>query len=308
MANRPSFVPTYATDANLTGGPQVGQATRLKPTDALRGQGFYKDRRIAARILSWVLGTIGDWLGFLANVQVANWQLQAVDFLSATTNHSGIAWMPGLVPGTGASAGKWIAFASTPTPTTAACFFPCIGNDLPVIGGPPLDEWHECCTSTSGGIVVAVGVKTAAGKSYASVDRAVTWTAGGAINLVQDNILCFSAVSGLFVAQGVTDAHIATSPNGTVWTDRGIPTGVVGAYFCIKALANGVVVAVDGSNHILYSLDGALTWSAVAAAPIANVFDVTWCEAFGYCVLGSGGNVAVSPDLATWVKIGRAHV
>lgn len=60
---RPTVIPTFATDATLVAGPQIGQATRLDP-GAARAQGIYQDEGVPARWLSWLFGTIGDWIGY----------------------------------------------------------------------------------------------------------------------------------------------------------------------------------------------------------------------------------------------------
>ncbi|HEX3853974.1 MAG TPA: hypothetical protein VHW01_23585, partial [Polyangiaceae bacterium] len=91
---KPPILPTFATDPVLTGGAQLGQVTRLQPGDALRAQGFYMDRRVPARIFSWLFGAIGDWLQYFAPAQIKNWKLEGSLFLGATTNHADMIWLP----------------------------------------------------------------------------------------------------------------------------------------------------------------------------------------------------------------------
>src|SRR4051812_16474806 len=63
----------YASDATLTGGPQSGSATRLQPGTALLKQGFYQGRRVPARFLSWILGTLDDSVQIAAHSALRSW-------------------------------------------------------------------------------------------------------------------------------------------------------------------------------------------------------------------------------------------
>lgn len=64
MPTRPTLLASFATDATLTSGPQSGLSTRLDPGVGTRGQGFYQDRRLPARALSYLLGILGDWVAY----------------------------------------------------------------------------------------------------------------------------------------------------------------------------------------------------------------------------------------------------
>jgi hypothetical protein len=293
---KPVELPSFATDATLTGGPQIGSVARLRPSNALLAQGFYQGRRLPGRMIAWLFGTIGDWLKYLAPVQIKNWKLEGQDFLGATTNHASVIWLPELsqTPVTG----QWFIFNSTPSPATGLVRYPAfVPTIVDSLSGPTLDTWKQCAANTSGSILVAVGTLAGAGKTYASGNRGTTWTGGGAVNLTSAEIT-YSPVSSLFIAGGATDGQIVTSPDGITWTSRGIPTGVNAQYFFIKE-AGGVVLACDANGHLTHSNDGGLTWSVATASPIANTFDAAYTSQFGWCLLGAS-QVAFSVNLIAW--------
>ncbi|MGI9186197.1 MAG: hypothetical protein ACR2J9_01525 [Gaiellales bacterium] len=110
--------------------------------------------------------------------------------------------------------------------------------------------------------------------------------------------------NGIFVAvaNGGTDAHVMTSPDGITWTARTAPEGNWEGI----AFGNGLFVAVSGSsdptaNRVITSPDG-ITWTARTPADDTGWDDVTWgggqFVAVGFS--GSGNRVMTSPDGITW--------
>lgn len=67
---RPTSSPAFATDATFTSGALTGSAPRLDPGAGFKAQGWYPNRRVPARWFNWLLGIVGDWLGYLDEIQL----------------------------------------------------------------------------------------------------------------------------------------------------------------------------------------------------------------------------------------------
>jgi hypothetical protein len=67
MANtRPATpLPTFATDANYTSGPDNTLATKVAMLSGEQAQGFFRTGRAAARKVNWLLNKIGAWIDWL---------------------------------------------------------------------------------------------------------------------------------------------------------------------------------------------------------------------------------------------------
>jgi hypothetical protein len=169
-----------------------------------------------------------------------------------------------------------------------------------------------------GGLFVAVGGGNDRKTMYSN-DNGETWNIGG---LTPDTSPSTSGdwldvlyTNGLFIAVGANtstgEGLIATSPTGAVWTSRavvaskelgGIAVADNGTTVCAVAKANW-----GGTNQILRSTDGGLTWVAKATGTNRNWQDI----AFGngkFVAVGtpSGGGhllALTSADYgATWVQ------
>lgn len=64
----PSELPTWASDATYSSGPDIGEATRLEPTSGEKATGFVRATRLPARKMNWTLGMICDWLAHFKDV------------------------------------------------------------------------------------------------------------------------------------------------------------------------------------------------------------------------------------------------
>src|SRR5690554_4623675 len=77
----PGNLPLWATDETYSSGDDVGEATRLEPTTGEKEQGFHRGKRLPARKLNWLLGSMGDWIQYinasLGAVVLSNWEAQA---------------------------------------------------------------------------------------------------------------------------------------------------------------------------------------------------------------------------------------
>lgn len=62
---RPSVSAAFSTNTNASAGPQTGLSTRLDPGSGLRAEGVYAETRLGARAFNFLLGIVGDWIGYL---------------------------------------------------------------------------------------------------------------------------------------------------------------------------------------------------------------------------------------------------
>ena len=63
---KPSYLPTWATDATVAGGnAEAGLATRDNLGGGGLGQGFIGAKRTVARLANWVVGGVCDWVSYL---------------------------------------------------------------------------------------------------------------------------------------------------------------------------------------------------------------------------------------------------
>jgi hypothetical protein len=58
-------LPTWATDALYTSGPDNGQITKIAPLSGEQTQGYFRTGRVPARKLNWLLNKIGAWIDWI---------------------------------------------------------------------------------------------------------------------------------------------------------------------------------------------------------------------------------------------------
>lgn len=290
---KPAIIPTFATDVTLSAGPQVGLAPRLDPGTGLRAQGYYQDRRIPARHLGWLLGVIGDWLKYLAPVQIKNWKLEGVDFLATTTTDAQVVWVP---EGTGV-AGQWFVFSYTSVPAMVSTRFPALV--VASGGGPALNTWLNSAANADGSVLVAMGFNSVGAHqdSAASTDHGATWTLASTI-LGTYGALAYEAVSGRFIGTGNAVGSVFTATNGLVWTNRGAVAGATGQWKKFVA-GGGVVVGITDTNQISFSSDGGISWTASVAAPVTGAIDLAYTSQYGWVIVGTT-QIATSTNLTVW--------
>ena len=109
------------------------------------------------------------------------------------------------------------------------------------------------------------------------------------------------------VGQGGS-SRIATSTNGTTWTNRTSPFGVAGcavAWDGNKWVAGGFGSIGGGTNSLAWSTDGT-TWTGVTGT---TIFDTCYGVAGNgtqWVALGDGTNtIATSTDGITWTGLGK---
>jgi hypothetical protein len=106
--------------------------------------------------------------------------------------------------------------------------------------------------------------------------------------------------NGQFVA--ISDRHLFTSPNGSVWTIRNLrgdkrPSSV-NFIDDPSGTGNGKFVIVGDSCTIWTSIDGT-TWTLKNAGPNQWLHSITYGNGI-YVAVGTGGTILTSPDASTW--------
>lgn len=311
---KPSEVPSFATDALLTSGPQTGSASRLRPSNAMLGQGFYQDRRLPARMLSWVLGMLADWTAYLYGGQVKNWKIDQSDFFTASTdlpigslpNSPGALW----VPEVGDAKGFWFVYGASATAVSSQAFrFPRIGTTGAFV--PPCSQLGNFVCNTDGSIMLGIGKDngTSIVEVYQSTTRASSsWLAvnvgGTPHNGSANPVLGFSPVSNLFLGvDGSSPHHGITSTNGLAWTDRGALPGLGASEHVIGYRNGGTTdILITTIGRVLLSSDGGLTWAATTLTGTSpNIcLDAVYSATWGWLVNINGALYVVN---STWTLL-----
>lgn len=305
---KPAGDPSFATDPLLTGGPQVGLATRLDPGAGFRAQGYYQDRRLPARHLSSLLGVLGDWANYLKQIEIKNWKREATTFFTGTTNKFGICWIPGGAsrPGSGA----WLLFASDTTPTCQGKLWPSAALSGPnaLTTQPVLTQWFCSCANTSGTVLLAGGNHPAGADTlvYRSTTRGAGWAASTL--LVGSNFdvadIAFEPVAGKFVAvlDNTGGPRTSYSTDGNTWTAGAAPTGAGGGEFAKRIVSGGgKVVMVTSAGQVAVSSDAGATWSALSLPTVAAL-DVAYSSTFGWLVIGQDSSLMKTADFVTYTR------
>lgn len=77
MSYRPTDIPSFATNTNYATGPDVGTATRVKPSVGELADGFKNGLANApdAQSLNWAVGLLSDWATYLSGMEILRYQL-----------------------------------------------------------------------------------------------------------------------------------------------------------------------------------------------------------------------------------------
>lgn len=147
-------------------------------------------------------------------------------------------------------------------------------------------------------------LSTDGGKTWANQSSAATTGAIGVLWVPSLSLF----IGNTTVGSGST-VGIETSPQGTAWTLRTVPTTTsVGIASIGNSLAfgAGVIVACQASGQVISSPDGT-TWTARGATPMTGKTMVA--VAFGgstFVALASDGTAYTSPDGLTWTSRGAS--
>lgn len=312
--SKPAILPKYATDATLTGGPQITQAPRLQPSDAFLGQGAYQDHGMPARFFGWLLGVICDWLAYFQPVQILNWFWQAWDFPNALTVKLKLIAIPnGQQP-------TWYLFGYTSAPAPFAFQGPQLsppGTSAVASVSPPgsslVTSWEVVVSNANGSLLVAAGeALTGAGTFLVcstSADRAVTWTLRTVDSSAAGTGFDFPVVAGVFdtvsglFCLGYTNVILYTSADGVTWVQR---TGVgTGNLACMAAGGGWLVKFSDASGVVgQYSVDGGVTWTNLPAHPTSHAVDAAYLPSVGFCVIFADGSFHTIIPGGVWAGAG----
>jgi len=62
---KPTKVPTWATDADYSNGPEVGTPTKADPGAGVQAEGYIPQTRLAAQVINWWQNLVGQWTSWL---------------------------------------------------------------------------------------------------------------------------------------------------------------------------------------------------------------------------------------------------
>ena len=300
MADRPTTIPTWATDTTYTSGVGDGNPTKLTPSASVQTQGYNWQDQLPAPFYNWQLNLIGKWLENLAKqsalLKAANalgpmdintgstWeQIQIGIKYSSTTDSFFLVADDGtdLVIYESAEGHIWDVGDS---PAHADAVFACaIGidddNDRIMIGA------GTTCQTKSGIARTGFSGATSFTNSVFDiiyVERLGLWVAGvgdptSGIETSDDFGATWTqrATSGVFVTTlidtgttlvGLGDGaggEVVYSTDGTSWT--AVDTAANALYHGAYEPVNGIIVAANETLVLLSDDDGA-TWSDITPA------------------------------------------
>jgi hypothetical protein len=313
---KPLVLMNFASDTTLSGGPQAGSAPRFRPSTALLKQGFWQGRRLPARMLSWVLGTLDDNAVNQAHAALRNWQyVNLDDFSSGNAVISLTSILPtvgytdltgdrqrgivALTVGTGGNGGlsrsadgtTWESgFATAITPNIAG---------VSIVGGA-VGTLLVLSNSTSGSI------------DY-STDQGGSWTAGVVAASGVNKCAHYSAGLGkYFVVQATAKVYAASTPAGLVGaTGVFMTAGIDIGGSAVTVASNGANVIVCGlpsvssDAKIWLSTDAGVSWSVVQT--LSGGGRVTYNSTLGvFVAVDTNGFTYTSPTGTTWTVTGSA--
>ncbi|MDG3577114.1 hypothetical protein P7F60_11995 [Rhizobium sp. YJ-22] len=190
--------------------------------------------------------------------------------------------------------------------------FVAVGATGTIITSPDRTNWTVRSSGTSlnltgvaygNGIFVAVGFDPNNGQVVACVSPdGVTWSAS---NITASGYSAFSIAfgNGVFVVVGGSQLNQIsgfTSPNGTSWTQRTLPsdTGTIRDVTYTGSLF--IAVRAFGASGIYTSPDGT-TWTARTSPGSGTIYGVANGASLSIAV-GAGGLIISSPDGVAWTS------
>lgn len=286
---RPKRVPTWATDATFTSGPEFGLSTRLEPLTGEKAQGYYAQNRPPARKINWTLGSFGDALDFLIDVGLLNFRPIVYDLNNVILNLSS---QRGDTTGH-AHKSFWGACWLVCGSATAGSVYVIVGNGIAVplngIGASP-PHWHHGASVTNTSIREVVfnadtmsasnpcvyaysGVQTIESGTWTKANLPGTYGAGSAhcADSCTTNSGKIVAVGGggTSALSGTGDLNAWVSSDGVTFTAVSVAQRITFGIDLTRVIVgkNGRLVAwsnasvVNGGGHIYYSDDEGSTWT-----------------------------------------------
>lgn len=298
MTTPSTSVPAWATDALVTQGPDVGRTTRLAPTNSQKAQGALAGRKIAARILNWVLGSVCDWIGYLASNRLTDWTLLGV--LADTLDVRGLAGYGGRV--------RWSLVE--PIATNA------VGIDWPGAIGSVFDVsvatyYGSICSATDGDTVVfgvsqddsPTGTYVLQTNSWGATDATVRDVGGG-----DSEVVGLISPEHLIYVASTEDSRLLRSTNGgSVWSD--VTPAAYGSTIATLLASSGerVVVATgihdSGTVGVWLSEDLGATWTSSVVGTSTTLAGLTSVSGAIVALLGDGKLYRLLDGSTTWTLL-----
>lgn len=289
MTTPTASIPSWGTAATVTTGPDTGLSTRLEPDAAAKAAGYIADRAIAARVDNWRAGSVGDWLGYLAPVQIRNWQpytrrviatgYTAV-YLNTTAVFTDAGW---LVPGSAvvsavanATIYRWPAPQNewNEASESSRTQFP---DDMAIISiaRAPYGTCVLGCLRQVGATDTTVWTVFEDGVTGLS-EKTLSASAGGAGRVVYEEttnrFLAFDHRAGGWVNGGV---YYVSTDGGVTWTSRTIASsGSARTIQNVFAAGGSIYITYANTNAIRVSSDGGETWLALGTTGTAGVVGI----------------------------------
>lgn len=228
--------------------------------------------------------------------------------IRAATSTDGVNWTPRTTPESNtfnsvcwsASLGLFCAVASSGTNRVMTSQD---GVNWIARAASAATSWRSICWSPELALFVAVSNST--NVMYSS--DGINWIAGTGMSTGLYSAVCWSPELGIFVAIG--QGSVATSSNGTTWTETALPANIIvaisrGGVVWSAELGLFVAVSDNGSTGLIATSTNGTTWTertSPAAVPWASV---EWSPELGvFCAVSTGGTgnrIATSFDGITW--------
>jgi hypothetical protein len=316
---RPTIIPTWATDPTLTAGPQAGLAPRLDPGAGVRAQGIYQGRRVPARVVGWLFGVIGDWLGYFDSLTVdagiREWDTYTIDSFGLSTTKFLLPFIPaGVAANIGALSTLRHLVAAVGTINSNGHSATVVLSDQPNIVPTPLDTGlaaFSCVAADSGdpggsGIGSTIfGCLTGGATCKYSTNGGSSWSTFTPAAFLAGNIMqMFATGTAYLVADDAGTITRSTTLTGT-WVGHTFHGGGVGTCECFASNGAGTICmlyAVSGNRTIAYSTDDGVTWAD--AQTFAGVSASLAWSAGNSCFVAitSTGELWTSPSGVSWTK------
>lgn len=317
---RPAILPAYATDATILAGAQAGLSTRLSPGAGTLAQGFYQDRRLPARALAWLFGTICDWVGYLddraSHAAMQTWRMSPTIGIAAGAPGSlgvVVGMLRGILDANGDQQRKPVLLSYNTTSFVLNAAHSGDGMFWPTRADLSPSYTPTSTFSAVRGAAYEIIAWGANNTALYTQDGGSTWAA---TTSTFDTILCYH-----YIANGATNLYIKATSNGGAWVYTGGPNAaspVFGNFPGASGIAQGnTTIADNGSgtmiacaqvnlqtfSSLFKSTDYGATWTNVQNFSGTVVGDVVYNKAQGVfvCVTNDTlGSVSTSTDGTGW--------
>lgn len=293
MTTRPNAIPEWATEDTYPAdaGPDAGLATKQTPPDARIEQGWRKDIRPAPQYQNYWQNKVGEWISYLANIQLANWN-------------------PLVMPVT--AGGNVLLYDEVSTVYIMAG-----GTDYIATAYPdPLEagDWDQQVPDVSRSIAISWGCTNPEGVTILGGDKnylyrsddGVTWTSITLPTTTGNTVTrgaVWDPIRNVFVL--MRNTRVATSPDGITWTARAQAVTQASPTRPIAINSHGrIAILNEPTTQIIYSDDGGVSWTVVSTAA-GEQYAITSSGAAFY-VVGNNGTSYYSADGTVWVLHAQA--